>query len=46
MYESLKQLMTVSRGLDPDNPHAGGLAGGIAGTASFLLASYPIIMYD
>jgi len=40
MYESLKQLMTVSRGLDADNPHAGGIAGGIAGTASFLLVGF------
>jgi solute carrier family 25 (mitochondrial carnitine/acylcarnitine transporter), member 20/29 len=35
-YEGVKQLLSVSRGLEPDNPLAGGFAGGLCGMLAYL----------
>jgi solute carrier family 25 carnitine/acylcarnitine transporter 20/29 len=38
-YEGVKQLLSVSRGGEPDNPIAGGVAGGLCGMLAFLSVS-------
>jgi hypothetical protein len=40
-YEGVKQLLSVSRGGEPDSPVAGGIAGGLCGMLAYL-CSYPI----
>jgi len=40
-YEGVKQLLSVTRGGEPDNPIAGGIAGGLCGMLAYLCA-YPI----
>jgi solute carrier family 25 carnitine/acylcarnitine transporter 20/29 len=35
-YEGVKQLLSVSRGREPDDPLAGGVAGGLCGMFAYI----------